>query len=433
MTDLIAGRFALCDPIGRGGSGTVWRAYDRKLNRLCAAKVLRQRDAGDLLRFVREQSVRVAGPHVLSPYSWAAEDEHVIIASELAEGGSLAALVHRTGPLAPMTVAVLLDQLLEGLGHVHAAGMVHRDVKPANLLLRATRTGPAYAMLADFGLTIHHSDARLTEVGLMVGTPGYLAPELLRGGVVPTPQHDLYAAGQVAGVLLTGHEPDGFAPAPEGIGPLFDVLRALTAFGPERRPASAEQARAALRPALGDVRPQTPSGLLIDVWSTLPPLPADAAHELADTSPDLAGQPTGAVRGDVRSTPLLSAVASVPTSTSVSPPPGWLSTPPLSPGVPTRRATAPRPHRRKLVPALAAVIVATAVAVPVTLALTEGSGGRTEPTAPPTGTLGGTPAVVVHEIGTTCDWQQQGDRARTGGGRTVVCAAGKDRYVWVGR
>ncbi|HEU5266540.1 MAG TPA: hypothetical protein VFU35_07555, partial [Jatrophihabitans sp.] len=75
MTDVIAGRFALCDPIARGGSGVVWRAYDRKLQRLCAAKVLRRRDAGELLRFVREQSVRIAHPHVLTPYSWAAEDE----------------------------------------------------------------------------------------------------------------------------------------------------------------------------------------------------------------------------------------------------------------------------------------------------------------------------------------------------------------------
>ncbi|WP_375486335.1 serine/threonine-protein kinase, partial [uncultured Jatrophihabitans sp.] len=265
MTDLIAGRFALCDPIGRGGSGTVWRAHDRKLRRLCAAKVLRQRDAGDLLRFVREQSVRIAGPHVLSPYSWAAEDEHVVIASELAEGGSLAGLLRRTGPLAPATVALVLDQLLEALGHVHDAGMVHRDVKPANVLLRATGTGPVYAMLADFGLTIHHADPRLTEAGLMVGTPGYFAPELLRGGVAPEPRHDLYAAGRVAGTLLTGTEPDGFAPSTHGSGPLADIVRALTSPDPARRPAGAAEARAALRPALGDARPHTWDGRPVDV------------------------------------------------------------------------------------------------------------------------------------------------------------------------
>jgi eukaryotic-like serine/threonine-protein kinase len=413
VTDLIAGRFALCDPIGRGGSGTVWRAHDRKLQRLCAAKVLRQRDAGDLLRFVREQSVRIAGPHVLSPYSWAAEDDHVVIASELAEGGSLAALVHRTGPLAPVTVAVLLDQVLEALGHVHAAGMVHRDVKPANLLLRATRGGPVYAMLADFGLTIHHRDARLTEAGLMVGTPGYLAPELLRGGVVPSPRHDLYAAGRVATTLLTGHEPEGFAPGPDGTGPLHDVVRALTALDADRRPASADDARAALRPALGDARPHTRAGLPVDVSSTLPALPAFTAREFGDTSPDLAGQPTGAVRSAARSTPSL---APSPTRTQSAGP-----------------VQSHRSHRRRLVPAVAAVIVAAAVAVPVTLALTAGTDTRPEPTAPPTGTLGGSPAAVVHEVGTTCSWTQQGDVATTGGGRAVICAAGRDRYVWVDR
>lgn len=419
MTDLIAGRFALCDPIGRGGSGTVWRAHDRKLQRLCAAKVLRQRDAGDLLRFVREQSVRIAGPHVLSPYSWAAEDDHVVIASELAEGGSLAALVHRTGPLAPATVAVLLDQLLEALGNVHAAGMVHRDVKPANVLLRATRGGPVYAMLADFGLTIHHRDARLTEAGLMVGTPGYLAPELLRGGVVPSPRHDLYAAGRVATTLLTGHEPDGFAPGPDGTGPLHDVVRALSALDADRRPASADDARAALRPALGDARPHTRAGLPVDVSSTLPALPPDTAREFGDTSPGVAGQPTGVVLSAARSTPSLAAPPLPPRTL-----PRTLSSAPVPPH---------RSRRRRLVPAMAAVIVAAAVAVPVTVALTGGSDARLEPTAPPTGTLGGTPAAVVHEVGTTCTWTQQGDLATTGGGRTVICAAGRGRYVWVDR
>ena len=82
-------------------------------------------------------------------------------------------------------------------------------------------------------------------------------------------------------------------------------------------------------------------------------------------------------------------------------------------------------------PALAALVVAAAVAVPVTLGLTAGSDARPEPTAPPTGKLNGRPAAVVHEIGTTCDWTAQGDRAVTGGGRAVVCAAGAGRYVWV--
>ena len=81
-TDVVAGRFALDQPIASGGSGTVWTAFDRKLGSRCAAKVMRRRDGGDVLRFAREQAVRLRYPHVLTPYSWAAEDEHVVIDDE---------------------------------------------------------------------------------------------------------------------------------------------------------------------------------------------------------------------------------------------------------------------------------------------------------------------------------------------------------------
>ena len=78
MADVFAGRFELIDPIGAGGTGTVWRAWDRRLERLCAAKVLRQRHAGALLRFVREQGLRLDHPNILSPYSWAAVFSEVL-------------------------------------------------------------------------------------------------------------------------------------------------------------------------------------------------------------------------------------------------------------------------------------------------------------------------------------------------------------------
>lgn len=208
MTDVVAGRFALCDPIARGGSGTVWRAYDRRTQQFCAAKVLRRRDAGDLLRFVREQSVRLTHPNVLTPYAWAAEDAHVVIASELVDGGSLSMLIGDYGPLAETTAAAILDQLLVALEQVHAAGLIHRDVKPANLLLRATGTGPIQVLLADFGLAMGAQDAHLTEVGTVVGTPGYLPPELMRGGGAPDVRHDLYSAGRVGAALGIGQRAD---------------------------------------------------------------------------------------------------------------------------------------------------------------------------------------------------------------------------------
>ena len=170
--DVVAGRYALVDPIGSGGTGTVWRAWDRQRQQWCAAKVMRQRHSGELLRFAREQSVRLIHPHVASPYAWAADDGTVLIASELLDGGSLHTLVGDYGALDTPTVVVLLDQVLSGLAAVHDAGLVHRDVTPGNVLLRATGDGPLHTMLTDFGLAIGANDARLTGTGMVIGTPG---------------------------------------------------------------------------------------------------------------------------------------------------------------------------------------------------------------------------------------------------------------------
>lgn len=132
MGEVFAGRYELIDPIGRGGVGAVWRAWDQRRRRYVAAKVLQQSDAHTLLRFVREQAVRIDHPHVLAPASWAADDDKVLFTMDLVHGGSLAHLVGDYGPLPPRLVCVLLDQLLSGLTAVHAEGIVHRDIKPAD-------------------------------------------------------------------------------------------------------------------------------------------------------------------------------------------------------------------------------------------------------------------------------------------------------------
>ena len=133
-----AGRYELIDQLGEGGMASVWRAWDEREGRIVAAKVLRQSDAVSLLRFVREQAVRVASPHVLTPLGWAGEDDRVLFTMPIVDGGSVATLVGDHGPLPPVLAAELLRQLLEALATVHEARLVHRDVKPANLLLAAT-------------------------------------------------------------------------------------------------------------------------------------------------------------------------------------------------------------------------------------------------------------------------------------------------------
>jgi serine/threonine-protein kinase len=239
--EAFAGRYRLIDLIGTGGMGSVWRAWDLRRSAYVAAKVLGQHDAATLLRFVREQSLRIEHPHVVAPHGWAADDDKVVFAMDLVRGGSVATLLGDHGPLPPSYVAVLLDQLLHGLSAVHAAGVVHRDVKPANLLLDVTGTGRPHLRLSDFGVAGLIDEPRMTRHSTVLGTPGYLAPEQL-AGADPDPRQDLYAVGAVAAELLTGERPGTDGKLPPVAGPLTEFIRRTTATDPSDRPNSASDA-----------------------------------------------------------------------------------------------------------------------------------------------------------------------------------------------
>lgn len=284
MADVIVGRFALIDLIAKGGSGSVWRAWDSKAQELCAAKVLRQRDSADLMRFVREKGVSFDHPHLLTPYGWGAEDEHVVIAMPLISGGTLESVVKKKGKLAEPAVVVILDQLLDGLAHIHAEGWIHRDVKPANIMFEARGRAHPASRLADFGIAVHETDVRFTHVGMVNGTPGYMAPELF-SMAEPTPSHDLYAAGVVALVALNGsiklHDgafrPDELTQHLRGVTPkLSAVIRRLLAAQPEER----YQDAAAVRRDLPRVPQGYPlahaDGTPLEFADTLDPMPENA-------------------------------------------------------------------------------------------------------------------------------------------------------------
>lgn len=227
----LAGRYALLDEIGSGGMGSVWRAWDLRARRQVAVKLLGRYDDPLLQRFVREQGVRVRHPHVVAPHDWAVDGGRVLLAMDLVAGGSVATLRAERGPLPEPLVALLLDQLLQALDAVHSAGIVHRDVKPANLLLEP---GPVHLRLADFGVAAVLGGRRLTGAG-SVGTRGYTAPEQEQGAA-PHPAQDLYAVG-VVGRELAGRRP-------ALLGPLLD---ALADPDPALRPPSAADALARLR------------------------------------------------------------------------------------------------------------------------------------------------------------------------------------------
>lgn len=284
MGEVFAGRYELIDPIGRGGAGAVWRAWDHRRRRYVAAKVLLQSDAHTLLRFVREQALRIDHPHVLAPASWAADDDKVLFTMDLVGGGSLGHVIGDYGPLPPRFVCGLLDQLLSGLAAVHAEGVVHRDIKPANILMEATGTGRPHLRLSDFGISMRKGEPRLTETDVVVGTPGYFAPEQLLGAEPDFPA-DLFAVGLVALYLLQGRKPDsralvehflahGTPGAPESVpAPLWDVIAGLLQPDPRNRFRTATGARKALAEAVELLAPPAPDEDPVEVFDQLGPLP----------------------------------------------------------------------------------------------------------------------------------------------------------------
>ncbi|MEV0370282.1 serine/threonine-protein kinase [Streptomyces sp. NPDC050636] len=284
MGEIFAGRYELVDPIGRGGVGAVWRAWDHRRRRYVAAKVLQQSDAHTLLRFVREQALRIDHPHVLAPASWAADDDKVLFTMDLVNGGSLAHLTGDYGPLPPRFVCTLLDQLLAGLTAVHAEGVVHRDIKPANILLEATGTGRPHLRLSDFGIAMRKGEPRLTETNYVVGTPGYFAPEQMLGAEPDFPA-DLFAVGLVALYLITGTKPDaeglvrhfaehGIPNAPEDVPePLWQVLASLLHPDPESRFKTATGARKAVLSAAEVLPDATIEEEIVEVFDHIGPLP----------------------------------------------------------------------------------------------------------------------------------------------------------------
>lgn len=286
MGEVFAGRYELVDPIGRGGVGAVWRAWDHRRRRYVAAKVLQQSDAHSLLRFVREQALRIDHPNVLAPASWAADDDKVLFTMDLVGGGSLVHLIGDYGPLPPAFVCTLLDQLLAGLAAVHAEGVVHRDIKPANILLEATGTGRPRLRLSDFGISMRLGEPRLTETNYVVGTPGYFAPEQLLGAEPDFPA-DLFAVGLVALYLLEGAKPDakalvdhftahGTPGAPKGIPePLWQIVASLLQPDPQARFRTSTGARKALAAARELLPEPGPDDELIEIFDQLGPLPAE--------------------------------------------------------------------------------------------------------------------------------------------------------------
>lgn len=243
--------------------GTVWRAHDQLLDRPVAAKELHILTHGDeehrirVRRAIREARAvaRVPHPHVVGVHDLVESEDRLWIVMELVEGPSLAHRIAETGPLTPQHTAVLGLQLLDALEAVHAAGTLHRDVKPANVLLR--RDGSA--VLTDFGIAALDDGEFLTTTGELVGSLDFMAPERVMGSEVG-PASDLWSLGVTLATVCGGQPPFRRPARPatlhavayeepllsERLGPLRPVVEALLRKSPDERP-SAASARSALR------------------------------------------------------------------------------------------------------------------------------------------------------------------------------------------
>ena len=394
MGEVFGGRYELVDVIGEGGMGAVWRAWDHQDERYLAVKVHRQSDAASLLRFVREQATRLHHPNVVTPLGWSGEDSRVLFTMPLVAGGSVATLIADNGPLPPQYVQALLDQLLDALAAVHAARLVHRDVKPANMLLEPTGTGRPHLLLTDFGIAAALDQPRLTRAGHVLATPGYAAPEQ-QAGADPDVRQDLFAVGVAGRAMLTGLEPPFAATAPDDVPTsLWEALGTLSAPSPDARPVSAAEARRLVHESAAawdggwvqqDLEPP-------EVFHQLPPLPDGFG------------------------------------------PDGPLATAPSSPG---------RRRGRRRTGTVAALGLGGLAAVTAGLLLW-GPGGGDSPEPPPASTSGPTtsapttsapttsaPATSGPVAGAPCDFVDVGVREQGRDGQTLVCTrTGGGSYVW---
>ncbi|MEW1845075.1 protein kinase [Nonomuraea angiospora] len=210
-TEMVGGRYRLLRTIGRGGMGTVWQAHDEVLGRDVAVKeILPPPDLTDperevfAVRTFREARAagRVAHPGVATVYDVLEENGHPWIVMQLVRSRTLGELIREDGPMTPPAAADIGLQLLEALRAAHAAGVLHRDVKPDNVLL----TEDGRAVLTDFGIATTEDEAPVTSTGVLLGTPAFMAPERAAGSQAE-PSSDLWSLGVTLYMAVEGHSP----------------------------------------------------------------------------------------------------------------------------------------------------------------------------------------------------------------------------------
>jgi serine/threonine protein kinase len=330
---VIAGRYRLQAPIGRGAMGVVWRARDELLDRDVAIKEVQigatltpQERANAYKRTLREAktAARLNHPGVVTVYDVAEDEGRPWIIMQLVSAQSLDQVLATSGPLSPRRTAEMGRQLLAALSNAHAAGVMHRDVKPSNVLI----TRDDRAVLTDFGIATFTGDTRLTQTGMVMGSPGFTAPERIRGEDA-TPASDLWSLGATLYAAIEGHGPferrggaittmsaiiNEEAPAAPTAGPLAPVIAALLRREPADRPDAATATRmiSEVLPQLATRTGTAPPGYEPTSLSQPPP---QAPARPAPPEQASARQPAGAVQASGDTLGDQGAGTTAPTST----------------------------------------------------------------------------------------------------------------------
>ena len=312
---VIAGRYTLEEPIGHGGMGRVWRAHDRLLNRKVALKEVllpATIDGGETAAYQRtlreaRAVARLNHPNIVTIYDVAEEEDgRLWIVMELVPSGSLEERLAAHGPMSARRAGQLGQQLLSALAAVHAAGVLHRDVKPNNVLLAPDGPGDDAddrAVLTDFGIARSEGDSRITQANMVMGSAGYTAPERLNGHDA-TAASDLWSLGATLYAAVEGHGPyqrdsnssiltanalEAPPPAPSA-GRLAPLIDALLRREPHTRPSAAVAARI-LEEILRQMPADTAPASFVEVTS-LDLFPVEPVlHEIAEPAQWAAPEP----------------------------------------------------------------------------------------------------------------------------------------------
>ena len=296
---VVAGRYRLQAPIGRGAMGVVWRARDQLLDRDVAIKEVQIADtltdeerATAFQRTLREAktAARLNHPAVVTVYDVAEDGGRPWIVMQLVDAQSLDQVLGASGPLSPRRAAEMARQLLSALSVAHAAGVMHRDVKPSNVLIGSDDR----AVLTDFGIATFADDPKLTQTGMVMGSPGFTAPERIRGEDA-SPASDLWSLGATVYAAVEGHGPfeqrggaittmsaiiNEDAPEAPTAGALGPVIAALLRREPADRPDASEAARmiTGVLPLLADRAPGSAAGYEATALSaSSPPAPGSVS------------------------------------------------------------------------------------------------------------------------------------------------------------